>query len=67
MLREDNTRTGFFEEREFRAILKNLPEDLRPVFEVAFAKGKPFSLTLWTSVPKEPVLRGEWCLPSTPR
>jgi integrase len=39
MLREDNTRTGFFEEREFRAVLRNLPEDLRPVFEVAYATG----------------------------
>jgi integrase len=39
MLREDNTRTGFFDEKEFRAILKNLPEDLRPVFEVAYITG----------------------------
>ena len=39
MLREDNTRIGFFEEREFRAILKNLPEDLRPVFDVAYITG----------------------------
>jgi integrase len=39
MLREDNTRTGFFEEREFRAIPKNLPEELRPVFEVAYITG----------------------------
>jgi integrase len=39
MFREDNTRIGFFEERAFRAILKNLPEDLCPVFEVAYITG----------------------------
>jgi integrase len=39
MLQERNTRTGFFEEPEFRAVLAELPEDLRPVFEVAYITG----------------------------
>jgi integrase len=39
MLREHNTRTGFFEEPEFRAVVKHLPEDLRALFEVAYLTG----------------------------
>jgi len=39
MLREDNTRTGFFDAKEFDAVLKYLPDDLRPVFEVAYITG----------------------------
>jgi len=39
MLQEHNTRTGFFEESEFRAIIAHLPEDLRAVFEVAYVTG----------------------------
>ncbi len=34
-----NTRTGFFEESEFRAVLASLPEDLRPVVEFAYLTG----------------------------
>jgi integrase len=39
MLHEHNTRTGFFEESEFRAVVAHLPEDLRAVFEVAYVTG----------------------------
>ena len=51
MLAEDNTRTGFFEPNQFRAVLKHLPEDERPVTEVAY-------LTGWR-VPTE-ILAREW-------
>jgi hypothetical protein len=39
LLREDNTRTGFFEERDSRAVLSHLPEDLQPVAEAAYVTG----------------------------
>jgi site-specific recombinase XerD len=39
MLREDNTRTGFFEPAEFDAILEHLPRDLKPVFTMAYLTG----------------------------
>jgi len=39
LLQERNTRTGFFEEPEFRAVLSHLPDDLKPVFEVAYVTG----------------------------
>jgi integrase len=39
MLEEHNTRKGFFEEDQFRAVLANLADDLRPVFEVAYITG----------------------------
>jgi integrase len=34
-----NTRTGFFEEADFRAVLAELPEPLRPPLEFAFLTG----------------------------
>jgi integrase len=34
-----NTRTGFFEESEFKSVQKHLPEDLRPVAEFAYLTG----------------------------
>ncbi|HYK91789.1 MAG TPA: site-specific integrase [Acidobacteriota bacterium] len=34
-----NTRTGFFEESEFRAVQNHLPEDLQPVAEFAYLTG----------------------------
>src|SRR5262245_29068106 len=39
MLREDNTRTGFFERGEFDAIVEYLPKDLKPVFTTAYLTG----------------------------
>jgi integrase len=39
MLDEDNIRTGFFEEPQFRSVLRHLPESLRAVFEVAYVTG----------------------------
>src|SRR5262245_29379912 len=39
LLQENNTRKGFFEEPEFRAVLSHLPEDLQPVYEVAYLTG----------------------------
>src|SRR5262245_23076474 len=39
MLEENNRRKGFFEADQFSAVLKELPEDLKPVFEVAYISG----------------------------
>jgi len=39
MLREDNVRKGFFERPEFKAVLAQMPDELRPAFEVAYATG----------------------------
>jgi len=39
MLRENNTRTGFFERAEFEAIRSELPEHLRPVVTFAYLTG----------------------------
>jgi hypothetical protein len=47
MLQEHNTRTGFFEESEFRAVIAHLPEDLpgvpvvRTVIPINEACGRP--------------------------
>jgi integrase len=38
-LHEHNTRTGFFEEPEFRAVQAHLPADLKLLFEVAYVTG----------------------------
>lgn len=35
----DNARAGFFEEAEFRGVLANLPEDLRPMAEFMYFTG----------------------------
>jgi len=39
MLHEDNARKGFFEEDQFRAVLKHLPEDLKPVVVALYYTG----------------------------
>ena len=39
MLQENNTRKGFFEPEQFQAVLKHLPEHLKPVFQVAYITG----------------------------
>ena len=39
MLREDNRRKGFFEADEYRAVLKHLPEELKPVIQTAYITG----------------------------
>ena len=39
MLDENNVRTGFFEPAQFQTVLARLPEDLQPVFEVAYITG----------------------------
>lgn len=36
---EDNVRTGFFEEPEFRTLLKFLPEEVKPVVRFAYVTG----------------------------
>jgi integrase len=38
-LRENNVRKGFVEEADLRAILKHLPEEYRPLIEVAYLTG----------------------------
>ena len=39
MLSEDNVRRGFFEYSQLEAVLPHLPEDLRPVIEMAYITG----------------------------
>jgi integrase len=39
MLAENNARQGFFEDEQFRSVLKHLPEHLRPVIEFAYITG----------------------------
>ena len=39
MLQEDNVRSGFFEPGEFKQFLANLPDDLKPLFRVAYITG----------------------------
>jgi integrase len=39
MLVEDNVRTGFCEKREFRALLRYWPDDLKGLFEFAYITG----------------------------
>ncbi len=39
MLRESNTRKGFFEAEQFQEVLRHLPEALKPVFQVAYLTG----------------------------
>jgi integrase len=39
LLRENNTRKGFFELEQFRGVLAFLPDDLHPLFEVAYETG----------------------------
>ena len=39
MLVEDNIRTGFFEHDQFQAVVQHLPDDLQPVFVVAYITG----------------------------
>jgi len=39
LLQEDNVRQGFFEEEQYRSVLKHLPEELRPVITFAYITG----------------------------
>ena len=39
MLKEDNVRTGFFEPEQITAVLRQLPEDVRPVVKFAYLTG----------------------------
>jgi integrase len=39
LLREDNTRTGFFEPEQFQSVIAHLPASLRPVIEFAYITG----------------------------
>lgn len=39
MLQEDNVREGFFEPAEFDAFLTHLPDDFKPLFQVAYITG----------------------------
>ena len=39
LLQEDNIRRGFFEPAQFQAVLRHLPDDLKPVVEVAYITG----------------------------
>lgn len=39
LLREDNTRTGFFELDQFRSVLAHLPEEIQPIVSFAYITG----------------------------
>jgi integrase len=39
LLREDNTRTGFFEWDQFESVQAHLPEPIRPVVSFAYITG----------------------------
>jgi len=39
MLRENNTRTGFFEPEQFKTVLSHLPPALQPIMHVAYITG----------------------------
>lgn len=39
LLREDNTRTGFFEPEQFASVYAHLPEALKPIVEFAYITG----------------------------
>ena len=39
LLRENNARKGFFEREQFEAVLRHLPEPLKPVVHVAYLTG----------------------------
>jgi integrase len=39
LLQEGNARKGFFEPEQFQAVLRQLPEEIRPVAEVAYITG----------------------------
>jgi integrase len=39
LLKEDNTRTGFFEPEQFASVYAHLPEALRPIIEFAYITG----------------------------
>lgn len=39
LLKEDNTRVGFFEPHQYEAVLRRLPDDLRPVVQFAYITG----------------------------
>jgi len=51
MLRENNVRTGFFEPEDFRAVVKQLPEHVKPVARFAYITG-------WRTLSE--ILRLEW-------
>jgi integrase len=39
MLQEDNVRTGFFEPADFRSVVQDLPDEVKPIAEVAYITG----------------------------
>jgi integrase len=51
LLVEDNARPGFFERDQFNAVLRHLPEELRPVVQFAYITG-------WRA--KSEVIKLEW-------
>jgi integrase len=60
LLQENNVRTGFFEEPEFRAVVSHLPEDLQPVYEAAYLTGWRVKSELLTRQWADVDFRGGW-------
>jgi integrase len=60
LLREDNTRKGFFEPEQFQAVLKHLPSHLNPVFQVAYITGWRMPSEVLTRRWQHVYLEGGW-------
>jgi integrase len=59
-LQEDNVRKGFFDLDQFRAVLKHLPKDLKPVMEVAYITGLRIKSEILTRQKSHLDLRAGW-------
>src|SRR5487761_1430205 len=60
MLSENNARKGFFEADQFQAVLKHLPELLKPVFQAAYITGWRVQSELLTRRWQHVDLEGGW-------
>lgn len=62
MLKENNTRKGFFEADQGEAVLRHLPADLRPVFEVGYITGWRVKDEILTwQPPKSAIISAQSC------
>ena len=60
MMEEDNTRKGFFERDQFDAVLAQLPDDIKPVVEVAYMTGWRVDSEILTRQWQHVDLKGGW-------
>jgi integrase len=59
-LQENNTRKCFFEREQFRSVVKHLPEDLKPVMEVAYITGWRVKSEILTRQKSHVDLEADW-------